>query len=73
MSDEKTFEQAMEELKQVVEKLESGNLSLDESLSTYNEGMELSKYCQQKLADAKASVVTIMQENGEEKSFKEDE
>ena len=63
--EEKTFEAAMHELEAVVQKLESGQLTLDESLAAYKQGMELSHYCKQKLADAKESVVTIMKENEE--------
>lgn len=65
MSDKKTFEQAMQELQEVVQKLESGKLGLEESLNVYKEGMELSKYCKEQLLEAKESVVTIMKDNQE--------
>ena len=40
-----TFEEAMEELEQLVEKMESGELPLEASLAAYQRGSELVKYC----------------------------
>lgn len=68
---EKTFEEAMQELQTIVQTLESGKLGLEESLEAYKEGMAVSKYCEEKLAKAKESVVTIMKEN-EEVAFDEE-
>ena len=46
---EKKFEEAFHELEALVEKLESGDLSLDESLDFYEKGMALAKWCADKL------------------------
>jgi len=50
------FEDALGELEQLVEKLESGDQSLEESLVQFERGMALSKFCQQALTDAESKV-----------------
>ncbi|MBI2992408.1 MAG: exodeoxyribonuclease VII small subunit, partial [Deltaproteobacteria bacterium] len=47
----KKFETALEELEKVVERLESGELSLEDSLAAFEEGVRLVKYCNQKLTE----------------------
>jgi len=42
---EPTFEEAIEELEKITRDLENGNLSLDESIQSYEKGMELKKLC----------------------------
>lgn len=64
-----TFEEAMQELTQIVQQLENGNLSLDDSIKAYQKGVELSQICQTKLQDAKKSIVTMVDQNGEEVPF----
>ena len=49
---EKKFEEAFYELEALVEKLESGDLSLEESLDFYEKGMVLVKWCTNKLESA---------------------
>ena len=46
---EKKFESALEELEQVVEQLESGELSLEDSLAAFEKGVSLVRLCNQKL------------------------
>jgi exodeoxyribonuclease VII small subunit len=46
------FEEALEELESLVEKLESGELSLDESLKQFKRGVELTRHCQLVLDEA---------------------
>lgn len=55
-----TFEDSLEELERVVEKLEEGELSLDESLVQFQRGMELSKQCQQALDEAQLKVDVLL-------------
>ncbi len=50
------FEDALGELEQLVEKLESGEQSLEESLVQFERGMALSKFCQQALTEAESKV-----------------
>jgi len=50
------FEKTLAELEQLVKKLEEGNLSLDESLSGFKHGMELTRQCQAALDNAQQTV-----------------
>ena len=44
-----TFDQALKKLEEIVTRLESGQLTLEESLATFEEGVQLALYCQQEL------------------------
>ena len=50
------FESAMTELEEIVERMEGGELTLEESLAAHKRGLELSKYCQTVLAKAQQQV-----------------
>lgn len=50
------FEEALDKLAEINEKLESDEISLDESIKLFKEGLELSKLCQKKLDDAKLEI-----------------
>ena len=54
----KTFEELLKELQEVVNSLESGKLSLEESVEAYKKGMTLSLECKIRLEEAKNVVVT---------------
>ena len=64
-----TFEAALAELETLVATMESGDLSLEQSLTSYQRGAELLKFCQAKLADAQERVRIL--EAGELKPFEE--
>jgi len=51
-----SFEAALSELETLVERMESGELSLEESLKSFEEGIVLTRTCQQALADAEQKV-----------------
>ena len=53
---EESFEKALEKLEKVVEALEAGDLSLEDSLKRYEEGIKLARACQQKLDKAKQRI-----------------
>ncbi len=55
----KNFEAAMAELDALVEKMEVGDLALEESLAAYQRGAELLKYCERVLADAQQRVQVL--------------
>lgn len=57
-----TFEEAITSLEDIVKKLESGDASLDESLSSFEEAIKLVKLCNQKL-DLAEKKVKILLEN----------
>lgn len=50
------FEEALKKLEKIVEDLEKGDLSLDEALKKYQEGIELSRLCNQRLENAKKKI-----------------
>lgn len=54
--DSLSFEQAIDELDQLVRKMESGELSLDESVAAYRRGAELARFCQVRLANAEQEI-----------------
>jgi len=51
-----TFEQALDQLDQLVRRMESGDLGLDESIAAYRRGAELARFCQSRLADAEQQI-----------------
>ena len=56
----KTFEQSMQRLEQIVRSLERGDAALEESLKLFQEGTELVRSCQKLLDDAQMQVKMIM-------------
>ena len=54
-----TYEQATKRLENIIDKLEEGSLSLDESLSLYEEGIKLSEFCMKKLDNAKQKIISL--------------
>lgn len=59
---EKKFEEAMERLEHIVESLEQGELSLEESLEIFEEGMKLVNFCSKKLEEAEQKVTLLMKD-----------
>lgn len=59
MSEKMTFEKANAELEQLVEKMESGDLSLQESMSTYEKAFNLLTYCYEQLEICKGQIIDI--------------
>jgi len=55
-----TFEGSMKRLEEIVEQLDSGKLSLDESLKIFEEGIELSNACSEKLKQAEKRIKTLL-------------
>jgi len=51
-----TFEEKLKLLEKIVLDLESGNISLDESIKKYEEGVKLYQNCRKKLVDAEAKI-----------------
>lgn len=64
-----TFEEAMVQLEEIVEKLEQGDVPLEESIDLYQQGMKLSKLCHTKLKNVEKKMDTIMHEDGREETF----
>ena len=64
VGEEITFEDAMKRLEEIVETLGEGNLSLEDSLKMFQEGMGLCKICNKKLDEAEYKVEKLMEKEG---------
>lgn len=64
------FEEALGELEKVVEQLESGDLSLEESLAAFEEGVRLVKFCNQKLAEVEKKIELLVKDKEGRPQFK---
>jgi exodeoxyribonuclease VII small subunit len=62
------FEKSLKELESLVEKMEQGDLSLEDSLSHFERGVQLSRACQQALKTAEQKVAILMQKDGQEET-----
>ncbi len=70
MSEKFQFEKALAELEKIVEALEAGELSLDEALKQYEEGVKLTRACQAKLEEAEKKIEILTKGlNGELKTM----
>ena len=68
-----TFEKALEQLEDIVDVLESDELSLEKALAKFEEGMKLSQFCSNKLDETEKKISLIMEKTSgdyEEVSFK---
>lgn len=59
---EMSFEDAMEKLEQISEKLEQGDVSLEDSMKLYSEGMELSKLCNDKIEQIEKKIAMLAED-----------
>lgn len=64
---EAKFETALAELEKIVQKMENGSLTLEESISAYQRGSELLKHCQNQLSEAEHKIRLL--ENGALRDF----
>ena len=64
-----SFEEAMEKLEALVEKLEGGDVPLEKAINYYQDGMKLSKLCSEKLNRVETQMQQIVNENGEFEPF----
>lgn len=63
------FEEAMKQLEETVTKLESGDISLEESMELFEKGVGLSKTCQKLLTEAQLKVTKLIAESDTEIDF----
>ena len=74
--EKETFESSLKELESIVNKLEKGELSLEESLKLYEQGIKLVKFCSSQLDAAEKKIEILQKElNGQMKTvpFEEDD
>lgn len=60
------FEKSLQELESLVEKMETGDLSLEESLKCFERGVALTRNCQKALQEAEQKVQVLLEKNGKE-------
>ena len=59
------FEQSLAELQSLVDKFESNKLTLEESLTHFEKGIQLTRQCQQALQQAEQKIQILLEESGE--------
>ncbi|UGV40207.1 exodeoxyribonuclease VII small subunit [Methanococcoides orientis] len=62
--EELTFEEALEELETIVEHLERGQLTLDDSIGTFEKGMKLALLCNRKIEASEKKIELLIEKNG---------
>ena len=67
-----SFEENLKNLEDIVEKLENGEVSLDDSMKKFSEAMKLAKLCDESLKKAEDNINLILKD-GELKEFKGEE
>ncbi len=69
------FEKALQELEELVEKMEQGDMSLEESLKQFERGVALTRSCQKAIADAEQKVQILLKNAGKDElaPFKTDD
>lgn len=73
MAEQLSFEEAMKNLEGIVDRLEEGDVPLEEAISIYRKGMELSKLCHDKLKDVEQQLTEIITEDGKKEPFSVEE
>ena len=70
MAKEKTFEESLLNLENIIRELEKGEVPLDDMVKKYTEAMELVKFCNQKLTNATETVNKVLNADGSLEDFK---
>lgn len=73
MAKEKTFEENIQELEEIVKKLESGEVPLDDAIENFTLAMKLAKKCDERLKSAEEQINKILTENGKLENFEIEE
>ena len=68
-----SFEESLEKLEEIVNRLENGDVPLDDAIDEFNKAMQLVKVCNDKLNSAEEAITKIVQENGELIEFNSNE
>lgn len=69
MAEKNNFEQQLNELQQIVNNLENGNVPLEDALEQFQAGVKISKELNKKLTQAEQTVAKIIEEDGTEKTL----
>ena len=66
---ELSFEENLDQLEEIVKKLEVGDVPLDDAIHEFDRAMKLAKSCDEKLKHAEDAITKLVKENGEEVDF----
>lgn len=67
---ELSFEESINNLEEIVKKLETGEVPLDDAINEFNKAMKLAKSCDDKLKSAEEAITKLVSDTGEIKDFK---
>ena len=70
---ELTFEENLEQLEEIVKKLESGSVPLDDAIEEFTKAMTLAKKCDESLKNAEEAITKLVNATGELEDFKVEE
>jgi exodeoxyribonuclease VII small subunit len=59
----KTFELAMKQLEQIVQDLEAGDIPLEKAIKKFEEGIQISKFCTEKLDESEKRITLLMRDS----------
>ena len=69
-----SFESALQQLEAIVQKLETGDLALEKAIENFEKGMQLSRYCTEKLEESEKRITVLMESaDGQLQEVSEDE
>ena len=68
MNKEPDFEKSLDELEKIVARLESGDVSLDDSIKLFERGMELTNKCRKTLENARQKIITLTEAETEKEN-----
>ncbi|GEN57229.1 exodeoxyribonuclease 7 small subunit [Halolactibacillus alkaliphilus] len=69
MAEERKFDDVLKELETIVTKLEEADVPLEDALNYYQKGIELSKWCDDRLKSVERQVVDLIDENDQVRAF----
>ena len=67
---ELSFEESLNNLEEIVKKLETGEVPLDDAINEFNKAMKLAKSCDDRLKSAEEAITKLVSDTGEIKDFK---
>ncbi len=68
MNKEINFEKSLDELEKIVARLESGDISLDDSIKLFERGMELTNECRKTIENARQKIITLTEAETEKEN-----
>lgn len=70
---ELNFEESLEKLEEIVKKLETGDVPLDDAIEEFNKAMKLAKSCDEKLKNAEEAITKLVKDSGDVVDFQVEE